>query len=71
MKKKGKRKAVSLRYVGNGSAVAIDGEMVPTRDLTADEVEKYGGAEVILAVRYAGQPLFVEMVGEEPTEEVE
>lgn len=39
------KKTTGLRYVGQGFVVGV-----PARDLTAEEVEEYGGAEVLLAV---------------------
>jgi len=46
-----------LRYVGKGWA---DG--IPARDLTAEEVEKYGGAEFLLDIIDAntGRPMYEE-----------
>ena len=51
-----------LRYVGTGFVVGV-----PARDLTAEEVEEYGGAEVLLAVvdLHTGGAMYVEDVKRE------
>lgn len=40
-----KREASGLQYVGDGTAWVIESKIVPTRDLTPEEVERFGGRE--------------------------
>jgi len=42
------RESSGLIYVGDGSAWVMGTVLVPTRDLTADEVERFGGEEMLV-----------------------
>ena len=51
-----KSRDVALVYVGDGSAWRCPLGTVPTRDLTAEEVEYFGGAELLMSTSLYQEP---------------
>ncbi len=47
-----------LVYIGDGSVWIQDGQPVPNRDLTANEVELYGGADALMRGGLYTLPIF-------------
>ena len=51
-----KSRNIALVYVGDGSAWRCPLGTVPTRDLTAEEVEFFGGAELLMSTSLYARP---------------
>lgn len=45
-------KQTGLRYISDGTVWMVDGEMVPNRDLSAEEVREWGEATLLQSGLY-------------------